>query len=134
MAKKKRAKAPAPIHGATPKDESITLGGKEYHLLFNYRALEVAEMKLEAEGHTVNMLLQLDPRTVGANRLPFLFFAALVSRHPEITFKAAKALVNFRTSMPIHNAVMDAYVAGMVDPAAKKDDEDDPTPEPAAAP
>ena len=132
--KNRPAPAAAPVHGATPEDVSITLDGKEYHLLFSFRALEVAEMKLAAEGHNVNMLLQLDMRAVGANRLPVLLFAALVSKHPEITFAEAKALINLRNSLAIHNAVVDAYIAGMAEPKKAQDKESDPTPEPAAAP
>lgn len=130
---KRKAKRPCPViaepvHGATPKDVTVTLKGNEYHLRFDYRALEVAEMKLAAEGYNVNMLSMINPQTVGANRLPFLFFASLVTLQPEITFAAAKPLVNFRTSMAVQGAVMDAYMEGM-----KRDQEPDPTPEPAAA-
>lgn len=134
MAKKKarsRSTAPAspPVHGATPKDVTVTLAGKEYHLRFDFRALEVAEMKLAAEGYNVNMLTMINPETVGANRLPFLFFASLVTEHPEITFAIAKPLITFRTAMAVQGAVMDAYIEGM-----NKDKKPDPTPEPAAAP
>jgi hypothetical protein len=124
--------APAPVHGATPEDVSIYLGGKDYHLLFNFAALETAEVGLAKAGIHLSMLLLVDMRGLGAQRLPFLFFAALVTKHPEITFAEAKALITLRTALPIHNAVCDAYNAGMVDPAAAKEKEPDPTPEPPA--
>jgi hypothetical protein len=138
MAKKKarqqRPAAPAapPVHGATPQDVSIHLGGKDYHLLFDFAALETAEMRLAKAGIHLSMLLVLDMRGLGAQRLPFLFFASLVTKHPEIAFTEAKALITLRTALPIHNAVCDAYNAGMVDPAAAKEKEPDPTPEPPA--
>jgi hypothetical protein len=139
MAKKKAksriaaAAAPGPpVHGATPRDITITLNGKEYHLLFNFAALELAEMKLAAAGIHLSMLLMVDMRGLSAQRLPYLFFASLVTKHPGITFAEAKALITLRTALPIHNAVCDAYMAGMVDPHAAKEKEPDPTPEPAA--
>ena len=129
--KPRAATAAAPVHGASPKDVTITIEGKEYHLVFSFKALEIAEMRLAEAKHHVNMLLQMDPTTVGATRLPFLFFAALVTNHPEVTFAQAREMINFRTAMPIHNAVMDTYVAAMVQPKAGSK-EGDPTPEPAA--
>jgi hypothetical protein len=138
MAKKKvrrqRPAAPAapPVHGATPEDISVTIDGKDYHLLFDFAALETAEMKLASEGIHLSMLLMIDVRALGAQRLPFFFFASLVTKHPELTFADAKALLRFRNALPIHNAVCDAYKAGMVDPAAAKEKEPDPTPEPPA--
>lgn len=134
MPKKKIKTSPAaaikePVHGATPKDVTVTLAGTKYHLRFNFRALEVAEMKLAAEGYNVNMLTMINPETVGANRLPFLFFASLVTLQPKIKYATVKPLCTFRAAMAIQGAVMDAYIAGM-----NKDKEPDPTPEPATAP
>jgi hypothetical protein len=83
-------------------------------------ALSIAERKLSDQGIKCNLLEALDLRSIGAERLPLVFFAALVKAQPSITYEQAKALVTMKTFGEIFTAVVDAFVASMAEPTAEK--------------
>jgi hypothetical protein len=152
MSKKTRI-AVNPAHDPTLPDVSITLDGQVYRLCFDYGSLAIAERKLNDslvlawrklndalplderkpfdQGTKVNMLASLDLSQMGAERLPVLFYAALVKGHPGITFGEASALITMHTFADVFSKVAEAFVASMSEVGDKKSE--DPTMEPAAA-
>jgi hypothetical protein len=106
------AKEVAIIDPAAPGVE-ITLEGKAYRLVFVYKSLALAERRLAEDGIQVNMLLALDFMKVGAARLPYLFYAALLKYQPRLTFAEVGRLITMDTVAAIHQAVIDAYILSM---------------------
>jgi hypothetical protein len=119
---KKTKVAGNPALDATLPDVSIELGGETYHLCFDYAALSVAERKLSNAGIKVNLLEALELQSIGAERLPIVFFASLIKAQPSITFEEVKALVTMKTFLPIFQAVVDAFVASMAEPSGETAD------------
>ncbi|MGC1783480.1 MAG: hypothetical protein WA708_13235, partial [Acidobacteriaceae bacterium] len=124
--------AGAPALDPTLPKVSLELGGETWHLCYDYAALAIAERKLARAGQFVNMLKAVNLSLLGADRLPYMFFAGLVRSHPEITFAQASALVTMDTMDRVYEAVVDAYLASCpsLKPKEKKKD-GDPTEEPA---
>jgi hypothetical protein len=112
-----------PALDATLPDVSIELAGETYHLCFDYAALSLAERKLSAAGIKVNLLEAMG--SIGAEKLPFLFYAGLIKAHPSISFEEAKALITMKTLTSIYGAVVNAFVASMAEP---KEEAADPQP------
>lgn len=128
---KKTKIAGNPAHDPTLPDVSIELGGHTYHLAFTYGALALAERKLSEAGQKVNLLEALDLRSIGAERLPVVLYASLITGHPDITFAEASALITMRNYADIFAKVVEAFVASMSEP--KVEDTANPIMEPAAA-
>jgi hypothetical protein len=126
---KKNKVAGNPAHDASLPNVSLDLKGETYHLGFDYAALSVAERKLNDAGHRVNLLEAMDLRSIGAERLPIVFFASLLKGQPSMTFEEASSLVTMRTYAAIFEKVVEAYVASMTE-AKPADAEDRPTQEP----
>jgi len=132
MSKKVKV-AGAPALDPTLPKVSLELAGETWQLCFDYAALAIAEQKLAEAGRLINMLVVMDMRELGAERLPFAFFAALVRCHPEITFEKAAGMVTLETAGQIYTKVVDAYVASCPSLSKLKDEKTaDPTVEPAA--
>lgn len=131
MSKKSNKIADNPALDPTLPDVSITLKGKPYSLCFTYGALALAERKLSDEGQKCNLLEALDLRNLGADRLPIVFFASLITAHPSITLAEVTGLITMKNFPDIFSKVVEAFVASMSEP--KSEDESNPIPEPAAA-
>jgi hypothetical protein len=130
---KKTKVAGNPALDATLPDVSIEIKGETYHLCFDYAALSIAERKLSDVGIKVNMLEALDLRGIGAERLPIVFFAALVKAQPDITYEEASALITMKNYADIFSKVVEAFVASMAEPkTAEETKAENPTVEPAA--
>jgi hypothetical protein len=151
---KKTKVAGNPALDCTLPDVSIELDGTTYHLCFDYASLAIAERKLNDslvlawrklndalplderkpfdQGTKVNMLASLDLTQMGAERLPSLFYAALVKGQPEITFAQASSLITMRTFADVFAKVAEAFVGSMSEPKAEEQTTQNPTLEPAA--
>ena len=130
MSKKVKV-AGAPALDPTLPKVSLELAGETWQLCFDYAALAIAEQKLRAAGHDVNMLIAMNMRELGAVKLPAVFFAGLVRHHPEITWEKAESLLTLETYETIYCAVVQAYIASCPSLKEKKKDAD-PIGEPAA--
>lgn len=120
MSKKHRV-AGNPSLDATLPYVALELNGESYRLAFDYAALSLAERKLADIGMQVNMLNALDLRSIGAERLPIVFYAALVKAHPEMTYEDAKALVSMRTYSAIFEKVVEAFIDSMKEEKGQTD-------------
>ena len=130
---KKTKVAGNPALDPTLPDVKITIKGETYSLCFDYAALAIAERKLSDAGIKVNMLSQLDLRDISAERLPILFFAALVKGHPNTSYEDAKSLITIKNFADIFSKVVEAFVASMAEPATDEGKQgENPTTEPAA--
>lgn len=110
---------------------SLELAGETWQLCFDYAALAIAEEKLAEQGEVVNMLLVADVRYIGAQRLPVLFFAALIRCHPDITLEKVRSMVTMETFSAVYDAVVEAYLQSC--PSLRGDKKKkDPIEEPAA--
>ena len=115
MSKKHRV-AGNPAFDPTLPDVSIVLKGETFHLAFDYGALATAERKLSDVGVKCNLLEALDLRSIGAERLPIVFFASLVKAHPSMTYEKASSLITMKNYADIFAKVVEAFVASMAEP------------------
>jgi hypothetical protein len=148
MSKKNRV-ATNPAVDPTLPDVSIEIAGVQYHLVFTYGALAMAERKLsdaalrtaaaKAEAdpdgprdlvQRINLLEALDLRSIGAERLPLVFYASLITGHPGISPAEAAGLITMRNYADVFAKVVEAFVASMAEPGDKTSQ--DPILEPAA--
>lgn len=127
MSKKTTTIVGDPAIDPTMPDVTITLKGETYHLCFTYGALAIAERKLSDAGQRVNLLQAID---LNAERLPYAFYASLVTAHPDMTFEDASKLLTMKSYPEIYSGVIDAFTASMAEP---EDKAQNPTVEPAAA-
>ena len=127
MAKKTEVAGNPELDSTLP-DVSIELNGSTYHLLFTFGALSIAEKKLHAAGIRIGLLVARNIAFWDASTLPYIFFAALVTRHPEITFHQANALLDFENCEAVVDKLVEAHNAAM----PEKQKKERPTEEPAA--
>jgi len=110
-----------------PKIE-LDLDGKSYSLCFTFGALAIAQKGLRSAGVECNLLLALDISHLDAERLPCLFYAALITHQPKMTVEKATELITMRTLDRIGGAVINAYMASLAEPSPEdvKPDPDQP--------
>lgn len=89
----------------------IELDGKVYKLCFTYRVFRVAAARLSAQGVAVNLLWELPNLTM--ENLPAVLAAALGTFHPEITYEAAEALIDWDTVPTICEKIVTAWIGAM---------------------
>ena len=130
---KKQKVAGAPALDPTLPKVSLELAGETWQLCFDYAALAIAERKLAEAGHPVNMLMAMNLAALGAEKLPYMFFAGLVRNHPDVDFDAVSAMVTMDSFPAVYAAVVRAYLEScpsLKDKTGEKKDSD-PIEEPA---
>lgn len=114
-------------HETQARSVELKMDDETYTLCFTFGAIQEAKRILQRKGIRVNLLIALDSMDVDADALPALLFAALRTNHPEIDYKAAEALINMQTAIPIFTAITDAYVKSVKVPRPDGEAGDPPT-------
>jgi hypothetical protein len=92
----------------------ITIEGKTYKMVFQHAALALAEDKLRAKGHDVNLLGVYMQRTFSNVRV--LFACSLIAYQPDIDFEKVQDLVDHENIIEILAAVSGAWTKSMAPP------------------
>ena len=95
----------------------IEIGGKTLKMCFDYEAMAIAETKLLAMGHEVNLNWCLPNLNFANTRI--LFAASLLTYQPDTDFEAAKMLVTRENVIPIVEMMLDAWNINMPEPEKK---------------
>lgn len=105
-----------PAHDATMPTVDVTIHGGEYHLAFTFAALSLAKKALVKQGVLANILIGCDIRSLDIDTLPVMLFAALITAHPEITYKQVESLLDMKTHVVLADAVVHAYLLSIEQP------------------
>ena len=98
-----------PVNPIKPQD-TVTVGGKEYKLSFQFDAVA------EAEDETgVVLILTVCKPTVSNVRA--IFYALIKPNHPETTFAEVKSMITMKTVLDIWLACAHVWAAANNDPS-----------------
>ena len=97
---------------------TITIGGVEYSLCFDFAALAEAESAFTRAGHEVNLLAALPQLNLSNTRI--IFACALHAFHPEVGYEQALAMVTFQNVYIIAAAIADAWQKALPEPESKE--------------
>lgn len=95
---------------------SLELDGKHYELVFTFGAIRSAMNLLHKQGVQTRMLSTFSAGKIDADTLPELFYAALHTYHPEVTWEKVAGMITLRNYQIITAAVAEAYLAALKDP------------------
>lgn len=123
----KQRKIAGTIADATLPKTPIEIGGVTYQLCFDLGALAEAETAINAElgaggrSDFVNLLFALPAQNLANTRI--VFAAAVRTFHPELSFDAARNLVQLPDLYAVALKVREAWNASRVDETAQADAE-----------
>lgn len=105
-----------------PDAAAMAIDGVDYFPVFTYRAILEAKRILRRDGISINLLQALDAvKDLDADTLPALWYAALLSNHPKITYREAEAMITMHNFTSIYIAVCGAYAASVKEPGGKQE-------------
>lgn len=90
-------------------DVELTLGGKAYHLAFDFNAIVMAE---KATGTNLLSALVTD---INATNLRGLLWAALLKENPKLTIDEVGAMITPAKMGTINNAIVTAWFGSVKD-------------------
>ena len=113
-------------HNPVKPSTSVTIGGKDYSLLFDFESVALAEELTDRS--LLTGLRSKDINSPSIRLVQAMLFACIHANHPEVTFAEAKLLINRKNLSSTWGSILSAWSAGMSDPDPEDADNENPKP------